>query len=107
MQQHHPAMLRHPRAGSPTADRLMMVSRNSVSSYRERLLVGAAKCHSVHHRLHRLEIGLAFPPITGRIDEAHRPLDEFHNGNIARRADGIELSTKIPPMRALIASLLT
>jgi hypothetical protein len=56
--------------------------------------------------LHRLEIGLAFPPIAGRIDEAHWPFDEFHNGNIARCADGIELSTKIPAMRVLIASLL-
>ena len=49
---------------------------------------------------------MAFPPITRWIDEAHRPFDEFHNGNIARRADGIELCTKIPPMRVLIASLL-
>jgi hypothetical protein len=56
--------------------------------------------------LHRLEIGMAFPPIAGRIDEAHRPFDEFHNGKIARRADGIELSRKIPGMRVLIASLL-
>jgi hypothetical protein len=87
-------------------ERALMVSRNGASSYRERLLVGAAKCHSVHHRLHRFEIGLAFPPITRWIDEAHRPFDEFHNGNIARRADGIELCTKIPPMRVLIASLL-
>jgi hypothetical protein len=98
-------MLRRPRAGAPAANRLLMVSRNG-SSYRERLLVGAAKSHSVHHRLHRLEIGLAFPPIAGRIDEAHWPFDEFHNGNIARCADGIELSTKIPAMRVLIASLL-
>jgi acyl carrier protein len=99
-------MLQHSRAGAPTADRLMGVSRNGASSYRERLLVGASNCHSVHHRLHRFEMGLAFPPITGRIDETHRPFDEFHNGNIAQRADGIEISTKIPPMRALIASLL-
>src|SRR5580692_527923 len=84
---HQPAMLWYSRAGAPAADRLMMVSRNGTSSYRERLLVGASKCHAVHHRLHRLEIGFAFPPITGRIDEAHRPFDHFHNGNIARRAD--------------------
>src|ERR1022692_3311760 len=62
-------------------------------SDRERQAVGPAECDAGCHGLHRLENGASLAPVVAGIDERHRTFDQFHDGDVAGRADlqGAEL----------------
>src|SRR2546430_2165762 len=59
----------------------------SPSAYRERRIIRPAERHAGSDRLHRLEMDLALALVVAGVDERHRPLDDLHEGNVARRAD--------------------
>src|SRR5262249_34395239 len=50
-------------------------------------MIRAAEWYARGNCLHWLEVDLSLALVVARVDERHRPFDEFHDGDVARRPD--------------------
>src|SRR5919202_2853918 len=58
----------------------------AASPYCERRIVGPAEGNAGSYSLHWLEIGATRARVVAGVDEGYLPLDQLHDGDVARRA---------------------